>query len=390
MTDDPKQQRPNELMLDPAALRAARNAANAAGLSLEDWLSRTIVENARRVTDESTAPQPTREAGSPESPSEADPAAADRRPVRDEPAQRSLDPALSDTPLDTGRDERPPVPPPPKGLAPGESLTLKRRKRDGGGPSWFTAVLLLLLAVAAAAIWFLPRDLVLGGAVPETGARGEERNKQSWSVPLPPPESRSPQEGDDGISSEVTRLRESAEDGNVAAQFELGRAYLFGERVEKDLREAAHWIFEAAKTGMPEAQYHYAVLLQNGVGVAQDVEEAMMWFRRAANGGHARAQYNTGIAYLEGQSAPQSYERAFNYLQRAAHQNLPEAQYNIGAMYEHGLGTEPDLAQALKWYSLAAEAGYEDAGDALDDLVPRLSEAERDRGQRLIGEQRNE
>jgi len=389
MADDHKQSRSTGLMLDPAALRAAQTAANAAGLSVEDWLSRTIVENARRLTGATAAPRPTHEAVPPEPPSDATPAAADRAPARDEPVQQRLDTALSDLPIDAGREERPPMPPPPKGLAPGESLTLKRRRRDGGGPSWFTAVLLLLLAVAAAAIWFLPRDLVLGGAVSGTDATGGEQKKQSWSVPLPPPEGQGVRQGDEGMSPEAARLRESAEGGDIAAQFELGRAYLFGEGVEKDLREAARWIFEAAKTGMPEAQYHYAVLLQNGVGVAQDVEEAIVWFQRAANGGHARAQYNTGIAYLEGQSVPQSYERAHSYLERAARQNLPEAQYNIGAMYEHGLGTEPDLAEALKWYSLAAEAGFEDAGRALDGLIPRLSEEERERGQRLINQQRD-
>lgn len=385
MADDPKGPRPNSLMLDPAALRAAQEAADAAGLSLEDWLSRTIVENARTATGGSASPRPTHEAAAPEPPSDGAEAAA-RREARDEPVQGSLETSLSDILIDAERDERPPMPTPPQGLAPGESLTVERRKRQGGGPSWLTAALLLLLAVAAAAVWFLPRDLVLEGALPGTAA--PEGEQQSWSAPLPPPEAQPEQGGEQDPEGNAARLREAAEEGDISAQFDLGRAYLFGEGVEKSPREAAHWIFEAAKTGMPEAQYHYAVLLQHGVGVDQDMEEAVMWFQRAANGGHARAQYNTGIAYLEGRSVPQSYERARSYLERAANQDLPEAQYNIGAMYEHGLGTEPDLAQALKWYSLAAEAGYEDAGTALDTLIPRMSDEDRERGQRMIRQQR--
>ena len=37
------------------------------------------------------------------------------------------------------------------------------------------------------------------------------------------------------------------------------------------------------------------------------------------------------------------------------------AQNNLGFMYAHGHGVEQDYVEALKWYGLAAEQGYEPA-----------------------------
>jgi TPR repeat protein len=41
---------------------------------------------------------------------------------------------------------------------------------------------------------------------------------------------------------------------------------------------------------------------------------------------------------------------------------------NLGSMYQNGLGVPKDLAQARKWYEMAAAAGDESAKASLKQL----------------------
>ena len=43
-------------------------------------------------------------------------------------------------------------------------------------------------------------------------------------------------------------------------------------------------------------------------------------------------------------------------------------QFNLGECYEQGKGVKQDINQAIHWYTLSAEQGYEDAIEALERL----------------------
>ena len=52
----------------------------------------------------------------------------------------------------------------------------------------------------------------------------------------------------------------------------------------------------------------------------------------------------------------------------AAEQGNVYGQYNLGLAYEHGQGVEKNLAEAEKWYQLAANKEYEKAKERLEQL----------------------
>jgi len=52
-----------------------------------------------------------------------------------------------------------------------------------------------------------------------------------------------------------------------------------------------------------------------------------------------------------------------------------DSQYNLGLLYESGSGVERDLAQAYKWFSIAAAGGDGQARANAVDLEPKLSPA---------------
>jgi TPR repeat protein len=42
---------------------------------------------------------------------------------------------------------------------------------------------------------------------------------------------------------------------------------------------------------------------------------------------------------------------------------------NLAVMYRHGYGVEQDYRAALEWYGRALEAGFGNAGDAIQEMV---------------------
>ncbi len=77
----------------------------------------------------------------------------------------------------------------------------------------------------------------------------------------------------------------AAENGDVAAQRNLGHLYRWGKGVEKNPSRAAYWYHRAAKSGFARAQYSLAVLYLRGEGVPQDMVEAKRWLQKAATQG---------------------------------------------------------------------------------------------------------
>ena len=80
----------------------------------------------------------------------------------------------------------------------------------------------------------------------------------------------------------VKEWRSAAEQGNAAAQFQLGVMYANGQGVPQDYAEAVKWWRLAAEQGDAVAQLLLGTMYANGRGVAQDYVLAHMWFNLAA------------------------------------------------------------------------------------------------------------
>ncbi len=86
-----------------------------------------------------------------------------------------------------------------------------------------------------------------------------------------------------------------------------------------------------------------------------DMITAGRLYRRAADGGHAEAQVRFGHILYRGSAN----ERALEYYRKSAAQGNADGQYSVGFMYEGGEGgVAQDMAEARKWYALAAQQGH--------------------------------
>jgi len=160
----------------------------------------------------------------------------------------------------------------------------------------------------------------------------------------------------------LAEVRAKAEKGDAHSQYELGRAFDFGNRgVTQDAVEAVKWYWKAAAQNHAEAQCDLGICYANGRGVAQDEAEAVKWFRKAAEQNHASAQYNLGVCYDNGRGVAQDEAEAVKWFRKAAAQNHASAQFNLGVCYAKGQGVAQDEAEAVKWYRKAAAQNHASA-----------------------------
>ena len=177
---------------------------------------------------------------------------------------------------------------------------------------------------------------------------------------------------DPALAAVSARLRESAQAGNAAAQFEMGLRFAEGRTVGRDLKIAAIWLEKAAAQGLVPAQYRIGSLYEKGLGVARDIGLAKTWYGRAAEGGNMRAMHNLAVLTAEGAGGKPDYAAAAQWFKKAAEYGVRDSQYNLAILYARGLGIELSLAQAYTWFSLAANQGDEDAAKKRDEVAGKL------------------
>lgn len=125
-------------------------------------------------------------------------------------------------------------------------------------------------------------------------------------------------------------LLAKANNGDAAAQIQVGECYESGKGVPRDGKQAAEWYKKAADGKSISGELHLAELYRDGDGksLPRDVEQAAAWYRKAADQGDPGAQGTLGMLYTLGQGVPRSDVEAYFWLDLAASVPSPnQAQY---------------------------------------------------------------
>jgi uncharacterized protein len=160
-----------------------------------------------------------------------------------------------------------------------------------------------------------------------------------------------------------------AEQGNADAQVHLGRMYLRGQGVSKNIEQALKWYKAAAEQGNADGQFLLgaAYLLPH-----RDIPEGLKLVRLSADQGNQDAQWVLGKAYMEGNNGvPRDPVQAEMWLRLAAKDNLP--------FYEAGLAAaerQMSADQIAKGKALA-EAWRPKRGPKVDEKETPLDEKEK-------------
>ena len=163
----------------------------------------------------------------------------------------------------------------------------------------------------------------------------------------------------------ITYLNPLAEQGDAAAQYNLGFLYMKGKGVPQDIKMVIKWYTKAAKQGYANAQFNLGLLYELGQDVPRDYKMAIKWYTKAAEQGQLKAQNNLGHMY---KGVLQDNKMAFKWYAKAAEQGNAVAQFNLGLMYEKGEGVPQDYKMAFKWYTKSAEQGVASAQNNLGNI----------------------
>ena len=150
-------------------------------------------------------------------------------------------------------------------------------------------------------------------------------------------------------------LLQAANDGNSAAQNELGYLYQEGLGANQNYAAALKWYTKAADEGYAEAIKNKGRMHHLGMGMEPDYEKAFLLYSQAAQLGNAHAISNIGNLFHEGKGVQQDFGKAMEWYKKAADKDFAIAITNIAYMYNGGEGVEQNYEMALQWFLKAAK-----------------------------------
>lgn len=172
-------------------------------------------------------------------------------------------------------------------------------------------------------------------------------------------------------------LEESVSEGNQYAEYLLGKTCLKGEDIEMDLHRAEDLLRKASAQGNKYAKYTYGKSLLDGELLMQDIPQAINLITESADSGFAPAQYLLGKLLYKGEVMPQDLEKAVSYLEKAAEQKHSYAAYLAGKIRLTEDAVK-DISKAIYDFEIAAENGNDYAEYMLGKIYLYGKEVERD------------
>lgn len=172
-------------------------------------------------------------------------------------------------------------------------------------------------------------------------------------------------------------LEESVSEDNEFAEYLLGKTYLKGEDVEQDLIRAEDLLRRSSAQGNKYAKYTLGKALLDGELFLQNIPEAIKLITESADNGFAPAQYLLGELLYKGEVIPQDLNKAIEYLEKAAEQKNPYAAYLAGKI-QLTEDAVKDIRKAIRNFEIAAENGNHYAEYKLGKIYLHGKEVERD------------
>ena len=122
----------------------------------------------------------------------------------------------------------------------------------------------------------------------------------------------------------------------------------------------------ASENGDTAARSALGRMYLNGWGVQKNLPEARKWLELAAGQRNVEAQCALGDLHLGG--LEKKYDEALKRYTAAVSQGAICGQNGLGQMHRLGLGVPPNYDEAARWYEMAAEKGDPEARTALAEM----------------------
>lgn len=180
----------------------------------------------------------------------------------------------------------------------------------------------------------------------------------------------------DADEDDKAKFREwwqKANDGDADAQSALGWAFVCGEfGAMMNEPYGVDWLKKAVAQGNAEAFDRLGECYSYGWGVEKDSAKAMELYLTGVDKGNVECVDSLAnlfeALYEKDEVGKEDQSKVLLSLKRLAESDCSLACYYLGRFYENGLGVDRDIEKAKELYQKAADAGDEDAKDALESL----------------------
>ncbi|MBX9737381.1 MAG: hypothetical protein K2X32_10695 [Phycisphaerales bacterium] len=149
----------------------------------------------------------------------------------------------------------------------------------------------------------------------------------------------------------------------------LGDAYYHGWGLKRNMIMALRMYTRAVEAGDYTNLSFLGEMHAEGWGCVKDERRAMKYYALGIKHNVAACFTNMGFMYEHGRGVflPRR-AKAVEWYRKGAALGCPAAMANLGACYERGRGVRKNIAEARKWFMMAAEAGSDRGTKGLERL----------------------
>lgn len=161
--------------------------------------------------------------------------------------------------------------------------------------------------------------------------------------------------GQDGYSEDNEKayeyFKQASDLGDEWASAMIGRMYMYGHAVGRDIKKAENLLAQGAYKGIAFAQNCLADIFADEY---KDYSSAFRWYKESADSGNSYGLYKTGLLYYCGAGVDEDEDEALDYLLKAAELESDISYFYIGQIYIN----KEDYRKAFEWFKKSADAGY--------------------------------
>lgn len=154
-------------------------------------------------------------------------------------------------------------------------------------------------------------------------------------------------------------LIKAVEEKNHIAEYMLGREYLTGNNFEKKVDVAEELLTKVAENGNEYAQYLLGKEYLSGTNLKKNIKKSKQWLQEAERSGNYYAKYMLGKEYISGENYKKDIKKGLNYLKDASEQGEAISSYTLGKMYYYGDKVKKNRKKGIKYLKLSAKQGNE-------------------------------
>ncbi len=166
------------------------------------------------------------------------------------------------------------------------------------------------------------------------------------------------------------RVLGKARKGDSSSMYIIGKCYLLGSHVKRDVEKAFEWNTKSAEGGFTPAWLERGFYYKYGTGRAIDYTAAYESFSEVANRNNPSGIYYKGYMLFKGLGCTQNYTAAVQEFKRGARLENPASMYFLGLCFRNGFGIVANIDSARHWLLKSAELNYDLAEDELMAETP--------------------